>query len=176
MSAIREQFDVLAVPIDRGRAARDEPTEEAIAAVQREYSALFDVAGGRPAISLLERRYSDESEQALWEALLAFYTHFGLDFSNGGAAEQPDHVLTELSFMHYLAFLEAGAPRAASDLRRGQRDFLQLHLAAWLPAMAATLAEKAAGSRHSDLATLLVTFVERDVVRLDDCVVGAGPA
>lgn len=106
------------------------------------YSTLFDVSSGAPAISLLERRYVDTPEQQLWEQLLRYYGHFGLDFSRGTAAEQPDHLLTELSFMHYLAYLEAGAGTGAAAFLRGQRDFLARHL----EALAAGVAERAAAT------------------------------
>jgi len=105
------------------------------------YTALFDAVGGRPQVSMLEQRHEGAPpEQQLWEELLRFYRFFGLDFSGGGARERPDHLLMELEFMHYLTFLEAGAPDSADDLRRGQTDFLERHLARWLPGLRVALA------------------------------------
>ena len=93
-----------------------------------QYSALFDVAAGAPQVSLLERRYSDDPEQQLWERLLRFYSHFGLDFSQGYAKEQPDHLVTQLSFMHYLCFLQATTAGDPAGIHNGQADFVERHL------------------------------------------------
>ena len=79
--------------------------------MQVTYTQLFDVTSGTPLVSLLERRYGEKPEQKLWENLLNFYSHFGLDFSQGYAVEQPDHLLTELGFMHYLSFSRNRNPR-----------------------------------------------------------------
>ncbi len=125
---VRDAYQAVSHPavlFNTDTAADDHGTIETL---KSEYSALFDVGSASPAISLLERRYVDTPEQQLWARLLEFYSHFGLDFSRGYAAEQPDHLLTELSFMHYLSYLEAGAARGVEDLRRGQRDFLSHHL------------------------------------------------
>lgn len=132
----------------------------AVHELQLNFTRLFDVTGGKPSVSLLQRRYGDVAEQKLWEDLLAFYTHFGLDFANGQAAEQPDHLQTQLGFMHYLSFLEAGSASNAADLKRGQRDFLSLHLVGWVPAMAERLSQS---PYYGELATLLVGFIQADL-------------
>lgn len=129
------------------------------------YTALFEVCAGLPAVSQLERRYSvrDEPEQKLWEDLLRYYTFFGLDFSNGSTGENPDHLLTELAFMHYLCFLEAGAQRGLDDLCRGQRDFLMNHLGAWAPRFADALAQQNDTGPYAALGKLLDDVVEADL-------------
>ena len=60
--------------------------------------------------------------------MLGFYRHFGLDFSRDYAGEQPDHLPTELTFIHYLSFLEVGARVEKDNHRRERRDFLSPHL------------------------------------------------
>ena len=112
-------------------------------ALGQTHTALFDAIASRPKVALLEARHDGAPpEQQLWEELLRFYRYFGLDFSTGGARERPDHLLTEIEFMHYLAFLEAGAPPGNTEaIRRAQADFLDRHLARWVPALAAALAE-----------------------------------
>jgi putative dimethyl sulfoxide reductase chaperone len=139
----------------------------AIAELQIIYTQLFDVAGGTPRVSLLERRYGDTPEQELWNELLGFYGHFGLDFSQGYAHEQPDHLLTELGFMHYLSFLEAGARTEQDSFRRGQRDFLKLHLASWSRQCAEKLVATEQAQPYATLATLLQDLITADLEYLD---------
>ena len=45
--------------------------QRAIETLEQEYSNLFDVLGGTPRVSMLERAYVDQNEQALWQELLA---------------------------------------------------------------------------------------------------------
>jgi putative dimethyl sulfoxide reductase chaperone len=130
------------------------------------YTGLFDVCTGRPAVSLLERRYGREPEQKLWEDLLRFYTLFGLDFSSGAPGENPDHLLLELEFMHYLSFLEAGTQGGRDDLRRGQRDFLASHLGRWTPLFAEALVKEQKTGPYAALAGLLNDFVTTDMQHL----------
>jgi DMSO reductase family type II enzyme chaperone len=167
LADIQDLAAVLDLPLDCPSDLLVPNGQHAISDIQRLYSELFDVAAGMPAVSLLERRYGDEPEQKLWENLLAFYAHFGLDFSHGYAQEQPDHLLTELAFMHYLSFLEAGAVRGVDDLRRGQRDFLSLHLGRWVASLHAKLGQPNARPPYSALAELLRHFVAVDLERLD---------
>lgn len=132
------------------------------------YTALFDAVSGRPQVSMLEQRHQGAPpEQQLWEELLRFYRFFGLDFSTGGARERPDHLLMELEFMHYLTFLEAGAPDSADDLRRGQVDFLERHLARWLPGLRVSLADVGETAAPYDvLIDALARFVGADCTYL----------
>ena len=137
------------------------------------YSELFDGRGSSPRVSLLERRYVDLGEQELWKKLLAFYTHFGLDFSEKPAFEQPDHLLTQTAFMHYLSFMEAGSEESAEDLRRGQRDFLQEHLCNWLPYFCENLkVEHEVGNRaYFHIAQIFCEFVREDLGFLEKLIV-----
>lgn len=132
------------------------------------HTALFDAITGRPRVALLEARHEGAMpEQQLWEELLRFYRYFGLDFSAGAARERPDHLLTELEFMHYLAFLEAGAPPATTEsLRRAQADFLERHLARWLPALREALAGDAGAAPYDTLLDALARFVGADCAYL----------
>ena len=144
-------------------------SRDAIQILERRYSDLFDVHGAAPTVSLLERAYGNEPEQKLWQELLSFYRHFGLDFSKGYAEEQPDHLLTELAFMHYLCFLEAGASIGWEDYRRGQRDFLNRHLANWVESAAARIDAASESERvYAELADILVRFIRAETIALND--------
>lgn len=141
----------------------------------RRHTALFDAVGGRPQVSMLEQAHEGAPpEQQLWENLLRFYRYFGLDFSTGGARERPDHLLMQLEFMHYLTFLEAGAPASVEGLRRGQGDFLQHHLARWLPGLRVALANvDDEAAPYDGLIDALMRFIGADCAYLG--VSAAGP-
>ena len=147
-------------------------TKNAVQEMQVIYTELFDVTGGTPKVSLLERRYCDTPEQELWEKLLRFYTHFGLDFSTEDVAEQPDHLLTELSFMHYLGFLEAGCSNSADrpNFQRGERDFINLHIGNWVKSLADSLAEQEILHPYKAFAALAARFIAYDKAYLNDLV------
>lgn len=143
-------------------------TKNAIQEMQVIYTELFDVTAGTPKVSLLERRYRDTPEQELWEKLLRFYTHFGLDFSQGEVEEQPDHLFTELGFMHYLSFLEAGCKKDQDriSIQRGQRDFLQLHIGSWAAKLAANLAQQKTINPYAEISRLAAELVRCDTAYL----------
>ena len=128
------------------------------------YTRLFEIGSGRRTVSLLERRYIDpkKPQQELWEDLLRFYNFFGLDLSDRGLGENPDHLLIELEFMHYLGFLEAGAKKGHDDIRRGQRDFLSKHLSCWVGPFSEALSEQEDNGPYGALAILLYEFVQAD--------------
>jgi putative dimethyl sulfoxide reductase chaperone len=133
----------------------------------RIYTALFEAITGKPQVSLLEQRHEGAPpEQELWEELLRFYRYFGLDFSTGGARERPDHLLVELEFMHYLTFLEAGTADEHPGLRRGQQDFLERHLARWLPGLRVALLDTDDAAPYDTLVDALVRFVGADAAHL----------
>lgn len=69
------------------------------------------------------------------EEAVRFYNHFGLTLAET-PRELPDHLTTELEFLHFLAFREAEAREGGDDpgaFLRAQRDFLERHPGRWLP-------------------------------------------
>lgn len=102
--------------------------------VELEYTRLFDNCGGRPALSLYEKDFSRIDQKKLWEELIRYYEHFGLRYDLGDCKEWPDHIGIELEFLHYLTFLEATVPDAMThDYVAAEHDFLERHLASWVP-------------------------------------------
>jgi len=109
---------------------------------QSEYVRLFDVGVPRPPCPLYGGLYLG-SRRAVMEEVTRFYNHFGLSLG-GESRELPDHITTELEFMHFLTFQEVSALQREKDRApylRAQRDFLQRHLARWVPQVR-VLAEK----------------------------------
>ena len=129
--------------------AEGEPLRTALGGVpadyvefQSEYVRLFDVGVPRPPCPLYGGLYLG-SHRAVMEEVTRFYNHFGLRLG-GESRELPDHITTELEFMHFLTFREVSALQRQQDrgpYLRAQRDFLQRHLARWVPQVR-VLAEK----------------------------------
>lgn len=133
-------------------------------AVSLAFSRLFDVVQGLPAVSLLERRYGEKkSQKQLWEDLLRYYNHFGLEFANSAAEGGPDHLVNQLEFMHYLSFLQCGNGDAGGDFRRAQRDFLGNHLGKWIGEFAQSASSESESQPYKAVAELLAEFVAADL-------------
>lgn len=164
---ITAHIDTLPMAVDIAPATEYPHGLDALRDTQQTYTDLFESTGSSPAVSLLERRYGEVPEQQLWEDLLRYYKHFGLDFSTGQAAEQPDHLLTELSFMHYLCFLEAGAKGGQESFQRGQRDFLFNHLGKWTGRFAAKLTDAGYAGPYAQIGGLLDAMIRADMKLLD---------
>jgi len=107
---------------------------------QGHYLRLFEVGTGMPPCPLYSGLYRG-GRKAVMEELTRFYNFFGLSVEAGGG-ELPDHIVTELEFMHFLTFKELAALHKGEDpapYRRAQADFLERQLASWLPALEARL-------------------------------------
>jgi DMSO reductase family type II enzyme chaperone len=98
-----------------------------------EYTRLFDAGAGGPPCPLYGGLYGGARMKTMEEAV-RFYNHFGLKLSQT-PHEMPDHLATQLEFLHYLAYREAEALQRGTDAgpyQRAQRDFLERHPGAWI--------------------------------------------
>jgi DMSO reductase family type II enzyme chaperone len=105
-----------------------------------EYTRLFDVGSSGPPCPLYGGLWSKERTKNM-EEVLRFYRHFGLGLDQE-QHQLPDHLSSELEFLHYLAFREAEAMRAgveAGPYRRAQCDFIERHPGRWVPELRAKL-------------------------------------
>ncbi len=101
---------------------------------QSVYVSLFDVGAGGPPCPLYGGHWIGDRQKVMEEAL-RFYRFFGLTTSKE-EKDLPDHLSTELEFLHFLTFKELEALRVGTDAgspRRAARDFLVRHPARWLP-------------------------------------------
>jgi len=108
-----------------------------------EYTRLFDVGTGGPPCPLYGGLYNGARMQAM-EECVRFYNHFGLTLAEA-PRELPDHISTQLEFLHFLAFREAEAWRDGRDpgpWQRAGRDFLERHPGRWVPQLRAKLAQQ----------------------------------
>ena len=94
-----------------------------------EFLEAFEPAVSKTACALYESAHSNREQTSLYEELIRWYDHFGLQ--RKAKAELPDHVSVELEFMHFLTYREhiaAGDEHAVSTLRRAGKEFLTKHL------------------------------------------------
>jgi DMSO reductase family type II enzyme chaperone len=102
------------------------------------------------------------------EEVVRFYNHFDLTLSES-PRELPDHVTTELEFLHFLAFREAQAIEQGAEpdpFRRAQRDFIARHLGRWVPKLRAKLEGANAMPFFSELVGRLERLLESELERL----------
>lgn len=99
-----------------------------------EYTRLFDVGASGPPCPLYGGLYAGDRMGVMEEAV-RFYNHFGLRLAEQ-PRELPDHLATELEFLHFLAFREAETLEEGGDaapFERAQRDFIERHPGRWVP-------------------------------------------
>ncbi len=142
---------------------------------QSEYIRLFDVGAPRPPCPLYGGLHLG-SRRAVMEEATRFYNHFGLSLG-GASRELPDHITTELEFMHFLTFREVVALQSGQDrgpYLRAQRDFLQRHLARWVPKVRALAEQHAPASFFRGLLGLTEAFLLADLAYVAS-LVGSAP-
>lgn len=155
------QLSLLLEEIERLALAPALPPLEAV------YTALFDNCRGRSAVSLYEKDYGNGDAKTVWEELIRFYEHFGLNFDVRHSHDWPDHIGTQLEFMHYLTYLEATVPAAERSIYvRGQADFLGRRLARWSARFAAQVNGLADNAPYGLFARLVDAFVDAEMAAL----------
>lgn len=136
-----------------------------LAAFENEYLRAFQTNAPTPSIPLYEGSYLPGAQKArILLELRGFYKNFGLDM-NKGERELEDSLTAELEFMQFLAAkqsqaCEEGAPE---PYLLAQRDFLERHLAVWLPQFEAQVAAKVSFVFYRSLASIARVCVERDL-------------
>jgi DMSO reductase family type II enzyme chaperone len=132
-----------------------------------EFTRLFDVGSSGPPCPLYGGLYGGARMKTM-EETVRFYNHFGLTLSES-PRELPDHLTTELEFLHFLAFREAQTLEQGDDpgaYRRAQRDFLARHLGRWIPKMRAKMEQQDPMPFFLELARRLERFLANDGAHL----------
>jgi DMSO reductase family type II enzyme chaperone len=134
-----------------------------------EYTRLFDVGTSGPPCPLYGGLY-DGARMKTMEEAVRFYNHFGLHMAESEAVrELPDHLSTELEFLHFLAFREAEACQRGEDAgpyRRAQRDFVARHPGRWVPKLRERLEAQQALPFFCAAVDLLAAFLAAEGERL----------
>jgi len=133
-----------------------------------EYTRLFD-ASDRGTLCSLNGGAHVGPQMTVMEEAIRFYTHFGLTL-NEHPKELPDHLTTQLNFLHFLTYGECaraaeGAPSTAYRLAR--RDFIARHPGRWVPIMLAKLRTAQPLPFFLVSAELVAALLAWDVARLE---------
>jgi len=130
---------------------------------ESEYIRLFDVGPAGPPCPLYGGTYIGDRMKVMEDAT-RFYNFFHLRLS-AEMRELPDHITTEMEFLHYLTFREAEACQQGLDvssLLRAERDFLARHLCKWMPHLQARLAKQTTLSFFPALVRFAAAFLAAD--------------
>jgi DMSO reductase family type II enzyme chaperone len=149
--------------VDCSIAAELRAVPEAYGDFESEYIRLFDVGPSGPPCPLYGGVYVGDRMKVMEDAT-RFYNFFSLHLSPE-QHELPDHITTQLEFLHYLTFREAEVRETGVDaapLLRAERDFLSRHLCKWVPQLQSKLAKQGAGPFFPALVRFAAAFFERD--------------
>jgi DMSO reductase family type II enzyme chaperone len=130
---------------------------------ESEYIRLFDVGVAGPPCPLYGGVYIGDRMKNMEDAT-RFYNFFHLRLSPQ-MRELPDHITTELEFLHYLTFRETELRQQGQDpgsLLRAERDFLARHLCKWVPRMQARLAKQQCPPFFPALVRFALAFFNAD--------------
>ncbi len=144
------------------------PQEELLEDLSVEYARLF--LGPGKHVSPYASVHLGGEDGTLWGATTAAVKRFiestGFEFRSDYRG-LPDHVSVELEFMEMLASEEAKAWQSgdrdvASRALEVQGEFLDRHLAPWLPAFRGEVVDNAALSFYREMVRLMADFVESE--------------
>ena len=135
--------------------------------MEADYLAAFELGRGKSPVPLFEGMHrGDLGREGILEDILRFYEFFDVMLSETDR-EYPDHLVTELEFLALLCMREQDAQQKGGDsasFRLAARDFLDRHLAAWLPTFRRKL--EATDSPYVQHVTALAELVETHRGRL----------
>jgi DMSO reductase family type II enzyme chaperone len=137
--------------------------QESYVDFESEYIRLFDVGAAGPPCPLYGGVYVGDRMKIMEDAT-RFYNFFHLHLSPQ-MRELPDHITTQLEFLHYLTFREAEAHQHGGDpapLLRAERDFLARHPCRWVPRLQARLAKQTTLPFFPALVQFAVAFFNAD--------------
>jgi DMSO reductase family type II enzyme chaperone len=132
-----------------------------------EFTRLFDVGAGAPPCPLHGGLYFGARMKTMEEAV-RFYNFFGLTLSET-QRELPDHLTTQLEFLHFLAFREAEVLEEGADpgsWQRAQRDFVARHPGRWVPELRKRLEAEQPMPFFRELICRLASFLESESLYL----------
>lgn len=135
--------------------------------LQIEFTRLFDVGSSGPPCTLYGGEYTGARMQIM-EELVRFYNFFSLSMAED-PHELPDHLVTQLEFLHFLTYRESELAKVGEetdDMKRAERDFLARHPGRWLPEMFKKLEEQNPMPFYHELTCLMLKFVQIELARL----------
>lgn len=141
------------------------------------YLSAFETNVPDPSASLYEGSHVQRSNRpALLLELKGFYHNFGLEM-DASVNDLEDTLTAEFEFMQFLSAKQAQAENeqmAPTPYLRAQRDFLERHLAAWLPSLREEVSAKVKNRFYVALAELAAEFVAHDIEEVRREIAGQG--
>jgi putative dimethyl sulfoxide reductase chaperone len=134
---------------------------------QSSYIGLFEVGGEFGAPSPLYEGEYGGGRMKVMEEVLRFYHYFGVKLSEE-KRDRPDHLASELEFMHLLTFKETAGRLQGTDIsayRHAERDFLRFHLTEFAGAVAGKTGGRGAPF-YSDMTQLAHSFCAKELAYL----------
>jgi DMSO reductase family type II enzyme chaperone len=131
---------------------------------QSNYIGLFEIGGKHGVPSFLYEAEYGGGRMKVMEEVLRFYHYFGLRISEE-KRDRPDHLASELEFMHMLTFKEAEAliqGKEKSAYLDAERDFLRFHLCEFVSAIAGRIGGNGVAF-YADLARLAEAFCQKEM-------------
>lgn len=137
-----------------------------IADLQKDYARLF-LGPFEILVPLYGSVYLEEEDRVYGDSTLDAQRRYEEDGLQVVLQEPPDHVAVELEYAYLLAhreaeLLEGGQPVQAGECRNRLADFLQSHLAVWLPAFAQRVAERAETDFYRQLASITDAYIRKE--------------
>lgn len=137
--------------------------------LEAEYLAAFEVGRESKPVALFEGiNRPDHGRDGILQELLRFYEFFDVQL-NENDRDYPDHLVTELEFLAWLCLqvhAAEGKGVDAAPFNSAARDFLDRHLAAWLPEFQRKLEQT--GTAYSEYGAALADLVLRHRSQLDE--------
>jgi DMSO reductase family type II enzyme chaperone len=177
--AIASALDVCAADLFGGSRERTADLQASMSRRDMEaaYLSAFETNMPEPSLSLYEgSHHMQGNKPGLLLELKSFYRAFGLSMADA-ENDLEDALTAELEFMQFLTAKQVQAEEGMLDkvpYLRAQRDFLQRHLAVWLPALEAEAESKlkfpfyrALTSLANDFVLLDANAMERDFANPD---------
>jgi DMSO reductase family type II enzyme chaperone len=136
--------------------------------LEAEYLAAFEIGRDAKPVPLFEgMNRTDMARDGVLEDLLRFYEFFDIELAEGDR-EYPDHLSTELEFLAWLSQREFDARSEGGDaepFRLAARDFIDRHLAIWLPEFQRRL--ERTGTAYEEYGIALLELLKQHRSKLD---------
>ncbi|HET8538388.1 MAG TPA: molecular chaperone TorD family protein [Anaeromyxobacter sp.] len=151
------------------RKVREDLRGASFTAFEVKYVSTFDVGFPEPPCPPYQGLYLDRERAKLMVEIAEMYKAFGLAVSQAeDRRELPDYLPALLELMHFLTFKEAqarqeGHPELLEGYVHAQKDFLERHLAGWLPAFAEKVGKQRDLAFFPELATITARFAAAEL-------------
>jgi TorA maturation chaperone TorD len=144
-------------------------TDRLVETLAAEYASMFIAAGGFPPVESvrLTGRYYQEPNFAVKQA----YREAGFEVGRGRFHVFEDHLAVELMFVaelleHGASVLERSGVPGYRRIERDIKRFWALHLGRWVRGYAALVQRATEHSFYREMARLLASFAEDEIVRM----------